>query len=38
MIDFLDHARDQGFIRAAQRAKLVVEDDAARLLDALASR
>jgi uncharacterized protein (TIGR00730 family) len=38
MIHFLDHARDQGFIRAAQRAKLVVEDDATRLLDALASR
>ena len=38
MIHFLDHARDQGFIRAAQRAKLVVENDAMRLLDALASR
>jgi uncharacterized protein (TIGR00730 family) len=38
LIDFLDHARDEGFIRPAQRAMLVVEDDAARLLDALGSR
>jgi uncharacterized protein (TIGR00730 family) len=38
LIDFLDHARDEGFIRPAQRAVLVVEDDAMRLLDKLASR
>jgi len=38
LIDFLDHARDEGFIRSAQRAMLVVEDDAMRLLDTLASR
>ena len=38
LIDFLDHARDEGFIRPAQRAMLVVEDDAMRLVDTLASR
>lgn len=38
LIRFLDHASDEGFIRPAQRAMLVVEDDATRLLDNLASR
>src|SRR5512143_1572135 len=38
LIRFLDHASDEGFIRPAQRAMLVVEDDATRLLDKLASR
>jgi len=38
LIDFLDHARDEGFIRPAQRAMLVVDDDAMRLVDTLASR
>ena len=38
LIRFLDHARDEGFIRPAQRAMLVVDDDANRLLDTLASR
>jgi uncharacterized protein (TIGR00730 family) len=38
LIRFLDHASDEGFIRSAQRAMLVVEDDATRLLDKLASR
>jgi uncharacterized protein (TIGR00730 family) len=38
LIRFLDHARDEGFVRSAQRAMLVVEDDTTRLLDALASR
>lgn len=35
LIGFLDHARDEGFIRPAQRDRLVVDTDAARLLDAL---
>jgi uncharacterized protein (TIGR00730 family) len=35
---FLDHARDEGFIRPAQRAMLVVEDDANRLVEKLSSR
>ena len=30
---FLDHARDEGFIRAAQRAMLIVERDPVKLLD-----
>jgi uncharacterized protein (TIGR00730 family) len=38
LVRFLDHARDEGFIRPAQRAKLAVERDSIRLLDALASR
>jgi uncharacterized protein (TIGR00730 family) len=38
LIHFLDHARDEGFIRPAQRAMLVVETDATRLLDRLVSR
>jgi hypothetical protein len=35
LITFLDHARDEGFVRAAQRAMLVVASEPARLLDAL---
>ncbi|MDB4877791.1 MAG: Lysine decarboxylase family [Gemmatimonadetes bacterium] len=35
LIAFLDHARDEGFVRAAQRAMLVVDDDASRLIDRL---
>ena len=35
---FLDHARDEGFIRAAQRAELTVRDSCADLLDALSAR
>ena len=35
LIAFLDHARDAGFIRQAQRSALVVDDDAGRLIDAL---
>jgi uncharacterized protein (TIGR00730 family) len=38
LIHFLDHARDEGFIRPAQRAVLAVETDATRLLDRLVSR
>ncbi|HEX8942435.1 MAG TPA: TIGR00730 family Rossman fold protein [Gemmatimonadaceae bacterium] len=38
LIRFLDHACDEGFIRPAQRAKLAVERDPTRLLDALVSR
>jgi uncharacterized protein (TIGR00730 family) len=38
LIGFLDHARDEGFIRSAQRAMLVVEDDANRLVEKLSSR
>ena len=35
LIAFLDHARDEGFIRHAQREALVVDDDPNRLIDAL---
>jgi uncharacterized protein (TIGR00730 family) len=35
LIRFLDHARDEGFIRPAQRGRLVVDTDPAALLDAL---
>jgi len=35
LIAFLDHARDEGFIRHAQRAALVVDDDPGRLIDRL---
>lgn len=38
LIRFLDHARDEGFVRPAQRAMLVVDDDATRLIDKLVSR
>lgn len=38
LIRFLDHARDEGFIRPAQRDRLVVDTDPARLLDALSRR
>ena len=36
LIRFLDHARDEGFVRPAQRDRLVVDTDADRLLAALA--
>ena len=36
LITFLDHARDEGFVRASQRDRLVVDTDAERLLAALA--
>src|SRR5471032_3283505 len=35
LIQFLDHACAQGFVRPAQRAMLVVDDDECRLLDVL---
>jgi uncharacterized protein (TIGR00730 family) len=35
LIRFLDHARDEGFMRPSQRDKLVVADSAALLLDSL---
>src|SRR5512133_2278650 len=35
LIAFLDHARDEGFVRRAQRETLAVDDDPDRLLDAL---
>lgn len=35
LLQFLDHARDEGFVRAAQRERLVVDTDPERLLDAL---
>jgi uncharacterized protein (TIGR00730 family) len=38
LIDFLDHATAEGFIRPSQRAMLVIENDAMRLIDKLASR
>ena len=38
LIRFLDHARDEGFVRAGQRAMLVVDDDATRLIEKLVSR
>jgi uncharacterized protein (TIGR00730 family) len=38
LIDFLDHAAAEGFIRPSQRAMLVIENDAMRLIDRLASR
>ena len=38
LIRFLDHARDEGFVRPAQRALLVVDDDATRLIDKLVSQ
>jgi uncharacterized protein (TIGR00730 family) len=37
LIAFLDHARDEGFIRRALRSALVVDDDPGRLLDSLSS-
>ncbi|HSQ31567.1 MAG TPA: TIGR00730 family Rossman fold protein, partial [Gemmatimonadaceae bacterium] len=36
LIKFLDHARDEGFVRPSQRDRLVVDTDAERLLAALA--
>ena len=36
LIRFLDHARDEGFVRPAQRDRLMVESDPEQLLDALA--
>ncbi|MEP6494343.1 MAG: TIGR00730 family Rossman fold protein [bacterium] len=38
LIEFLDHARNEGFIRAAQRDMLAVATDPSALLDALAAR
>jgi len=35
LIAFIDHARDEGFVRAAQRTSLRVSDDPDELLDAL---
>jgi uncharacterized protein (TIGR00730 family) len=35
LISFLDHARDEGFVRQAQRDMLAVDDDPDRLLDVL---
>lgn len=35
LVAFLDHARDEGFIRPAQRGRLLVERDPARLLERL---
>jgi uncharacterized protein (TIGR00730 family) len=35
LIEFLDYAAAQGFVRPAQRAMLAVDDDSRRLLDAL---
>ncbi|HEY9230341.1 MAG TPA: TIGR00730 family Rossman fold protein [Gemmatimonadaceae bacterium] len=35
LISFLDHARDEGFVRRAQRESLVVADDSARLIESL---
>ena len=38
LIRFLEHARDEGFVRPAQHAMLVVDDDVTRLLDRLVVR
>jgi hypothetical protein len=38
LIRFLDHARDEGFIRPAQRAELTVSDSPAELLDVMLMR
>ena len=35
LISFLDHARDAGFIRTAQRDRLITEEEPERLLDRL---
>ncbi len=37
LITFLDHARDEGFVRPAQRARLIVETEPAALLRGLAT-
>ena len=37
LIAFLDHARDEGFVRRELRAELVVDDEPGRLLDQLIS-
>ena len=37
LIAFLDHARDEGFVRRELRAELVVDDEPRRLLDQLIS-
>lgn len=37
LISFLDHARDEGFVRRELRAALVVDDEPRRLLDQLIS-
>lgn len=38
LIQFLDHARDQGFVRAAQREMLAVDADPVALLDKLIAK
>ncbi|MGH7617884.1 MAG: TIGR00730 family Rossman fold protein [Gemmatimonadaceae bacterium] len=38
LIRFLDHARDEGFVRSAQRAMLTVRESPAELLDELLAR
>lgn len=38
LIRFLDHARDEGFIRPEQRERLIVDADAGRLLDRVLAR
>lgn len=37
LLAFLDHGVREGFVRPAQRARLLVDDDPARLLDRLAA-
>jgi predicted Rossmann-fold nucleotide-binding protein len=37
LIEFLNHARDEGFVRRELRAALVVDHDPHRLLDQLIS-
>jgi len=37
LVAYLDHATSEGFVRAEQRAMVVVEDDAARLLERFAA-
>lgn len=35
LVEFLDHARDEGFVRPAQRAMLLVDREPARLIERL---
>lgn len=37
LIRFLDHARDEGFVRSAQRSMLVVDTDSSALIERLAT-
>jgi uncharacterized protein (TIGR00730 family) len=37
LVAFLDHARTEGFVRPAQRAMLVVETEASRVIERLSS-